>query len=372
MASGRSTRPRCRLGSGIWSARHAAAHIPNLYRRGTTWWGRVSVAGVEHRRSLRTTDPREASIRLKAWRAALERQQFSVAATHTFQDAVVRWADEVLATGYRKQTARRYLTSVVALDDVFGALTLAEIDNARIAKFISGRSGLVSNATIRRDLTALSKLLSACVAWGWCESNPARVYDRSIIRESRPPIRPPADADVAAVIAAAPRVLGQLAALLEATGMRAEEASQLERGNIDWQGQRIILTATKANRPRILPWRTPAGDAGPVLLATVPMLGSPYLFPLPESGEPYRNFSGNFYALVRRVATAQKAAGRPFRPFRAHDLRHGFAIRWLRAGGGIYRLSKHLGHTSVKTTEGYLEHLTAEEQEAVRREAMGR
>jgi integrase len=37
-----------------------------------------------------------------------------------------------------------------------------------------------------------------------------------------------------------------------------------------------------------------------------------------------------------------------------HDLRHRFAIRWLKAGGNIDELSRHPGHTSVKTTEIYL------------------
>ncbi|HEX3991602.1 MAG TPA: site-specific integrase, partial [Acetobacteraceae bacterium] len=51
-----------------------------------------------------------------------------------------------------------------------------------------------------------------------------------------------------------------------------------------------------------------------------------------------------------------------FRAFRVHDLRHAFAIRWLREGGDIYNLSLHLGHTSLKTTEIYLGHLSAREQ----------
>jgi integrase len=51
-----------------------------------------------------------------------------------------------------------------------------------------------------------------------------------------------------------------------------------------------------------------------------------------------------------------------FKPFRVHDLRHRFAIRWLRRGGDIYHLSMHLGHQSLKTTEAYLGHLTAREQ----------
>jgi integrase len=46
--------------------------------------------------------------------------------------------------------------------------------------------------------------------------------------------------------------------------------------------------------------------------------------------------------------------GRDFRPFHAHDLRHGYAIRELKRGRDIYDLSRHLGHASVKTTEVYL------------------
>jgi integrase len=37
-------------------------------------------------------------------------------------------------------------------------------------------------------------------------------------------------------------------------------------------------------------------------------------------------------------------------------------VRWLLAGGDIYGLSKHLGHTSVKTTEIYLAYLPAYEE----------
>jgi integrase len=44
-----------------------------------------------------------------------------------------------------------------------------------------------------------------------------------------------------------------------------------------------------------------------------------------------------------------------------HDLLHRFAIRWLKAGGNIDELSRHPGHTSVKTTEIYLGYLSNEE-----------
>lgn len=65
------------------------------------------------------------------------------------------------------------------------------------------------------------------------------------------------------------------------------------------------------------------------------------------TGQPFRNAPTYLAKLVR-------AAGQRFR---VHDLRHRFAIEYLRAGGDIYRLSRILGHSSVKTTEIYLGHV---------------
>ncbi|WP_240906361.1 tyrosine-type recombinase/integrase [Komagataeibacter xylinus] len=59
-----------------------------------------------------------------------------------------------------------------------------------------------------------------------------------------------------------------------------------------------------------------------------------------------------------------------FRRFGVHGLRHAFAVRWLKEGRNIYRLSRHLGHSSVKVTEqNYLGFLAVEEQERVQFQA---
>jgi|SRR5579859_542002 len=75
----------------------------------------------------------------------------------------------------------------------------------------------------------------------------------------------------------------------------------------------------------------------------------------------YRSFGG----CGGRLILTEKKARRPFSRFRVQDLRHRFAIRWLRNGGGIYELSKHLGHTSLKIPEVYLAYLSAQEQTRV-------
>jgi integrase/recombinase XerD len=96
-------------------------------------------------------------------------------------------------------------------------------------------------------------------------------------------------------------------------------------------------------------------------------VGSPLLF-WHGSGEPYRNFSSQFAAVVSRTTAWARASGADFRPFRYHDLRHWHAVHWLKSGRSIYELQHRLGHTSVKTTEVYLRagYLTFEEQEAVK------
>jgi integrase/recombinase XerD len=55
-----------------------------------------------------------------------------------------------------------------------------------------------------------------------------------------------------------------------------------------------------------------------------------------------------------------------FRGFPFHDLRHLYAVEKLRAGRGLCDLSKHVGHTSVKTTEIYLAFLTPGQAEAAK------
>jgi integrase/recombinase XerD len=65
-----------------------------------------------------------------------------------------------------------------------------QIGPKTVADYVSDRSGKVSNATIRRDLTALSRLMAACVSWAWRTDNPARDYDWS---ERRDPIALPGD-----------------------------------------------------------------------------------------------------------------------------------------------------------------------------------
>ena len=71
-----------------------------------------------------------------------------------------------------------------------------------------------------------------------------------------------------------------------------------------------------------------------------------------------RNFERDFKQIGEKLGIT----GVRFSP---HTLRHTFAVSYLRAGGNLFYLSRLLGHTSVKTTETYLQSVNVDELQAV-------
>ena len=261
---------------------------------------------------------------------------------------MARWAQEYLGKAVKPSTAKRYLLSVRQLDPHFRGLFLDQITKRTIADYVAARTKAgATNATIRRDLTALSTILECANTWGWLEANPAKDYNRRVIRERREPIRPPTDAQVGDLIARCPKGFGDVIKFLSLTGMRQAEALTLTWADIDFQAGTITLRKTKTSRPRTIDMETVVGLATSAIKSRPRHISSPFVFWHGE-GQPYRNFASRFKQYVNG-----KKGQKPLE-FRCHDLRHKFAIDWLKAGGGIYDLSRHLGHSSVKTTEIYL------------------
>ncbi|WP_242501313.1 tyrosine-type recombinase/integrase [Komagataeibacter xylinus] len=132
---------------------------------------------------------------------------------------------------------------------------------------------------------------------------------------------------------------------------------------MDSSRRQILLTKTKTSRPRTISWHTPGGNATGALEQGA---ATGFLYTSSTTGKPFANFSSNHAQIMRRIQRDNPL----FRCFGVHDLRHAFAVRWLKEGGNIYRLSRHLGHSSVKVTEqNYLGFLTVEEQERVQFQA---
>lgn len=318
----------------------------NVYRKkgSKIWYFRAVIAGEEIRRSLRTANRAEADKRAQRKLEDLRRQHWGEQ-RYTWVQAVEAWVGEV-GESLKPQTVRRYGTSISALGHILEPLFLDEIDKRALAK-IATRPG-VTNATRKRDLTAVSVILNAAEARGWIEDVPA--YSRRRLRERSAPLILPTAAEVDRLVRHLSPMLGRLVRLLERTGMRLEEAGGLQWSNVDLRRKTITLTETKAGKVRVIPLTEAAVGT---LSGTPRRLGCPYVFWTgQEPAHRYGDLSGLLYDL-RKAAKVK---------WRIHDLRHLYAVRYLEDGGKLRDLQKILGHGSIAVTERYLAHLTPEEQ----------
>ena len=325
------------------------------YWRGEILWARVMVKGIEHRWSLRTGDAK-AAVR---WRD--EERKRLIGEAHfgekrtSYEAAFAAWSEHLVGHVSPK-TAARYAMSLKQIDHKLRPLFVDEI-NAKVVSEIVNERRIAgkTNATIRRDLTALSGLLGYAEDEEWREGNPALDRLRRL-REKRDPIILPDLANVMEVIGRAPGHLAQMihAALL--TGCRQDELVTAQRTRVN-HDRRQMTVVGKGNKLRVIQ----LSDAAYVVVASIPAsLRSKWLF-WHGDGEPYRNVASRFAGIVKSARISAQSAGRSFRPFRFHDLRHLYAVRYLKDGGGVYDLQHQLGHGSIKTTEIYLAYLTADE-----------
>lgn len=311
----------------------------NLYRRGGTWYARFAVAGQLQRVSLRTADLREAKARLKGLRLKSEREVFGISEGASWEDVVTAYCEGVLdAGGVKPSTSKRYEVSLRQLQPTFAGRRAAALGVSDIAAYVGARqrSG-ATNATIRRDLTTISRVLAFAKSQGMVAVNVVDDYDRKLLRETRPGISAPADAMVLAGVAAAVQAgvpeLGELMRFLRATGLRAGEALRARWEDV--HDGSLTIHETKSGRVRTIE----LGDASPATRADRGRL-------FPGMPEDTLALAGKWAWVRRKVADAPN--------FRLHDLRHAYAIAEIRRGRDIYDLSHHLGHGSVKVTEVYL------------------
>lgn len=373
-------RRRCPCGLARLFDREIAMQNENVYLRGATYWGRFFAASREYRRSLRTADEAVARTRWREEKARLEAEALD--SSPTWKGAVVVWSETVLTgklgDGLKPKVQSRYKDSVRLAGHFFADLKLRDVTKRAIAEYVRARKAgfhfrepdgvlrkiaPVTNATIRRDLTALSSVFRAAVASGIADENPARAWDRSVIKERRTVIVPPTIEEIETVASYARPTLARMIRFAAYTGVRLGEAVGIEWRDVRLDRGEVLLPRTKVSRPRTVRLSTPGGDATGSFgsgagspQGLIRHVSCPLVFWMGD-GTRMSNASGNFARLMKRAIEQEAEKNQSLRRFRFHDLRHAFAVRWLLSGGDIYALSRHLGHTSVKTTEIYLGYL---------------
>ncbi len=157
-----------------------------------------------------------------------------------------------------------------------------------------------------------------------------------------------------------------LIGLLAVTGMRVGEAIALDRPDIDWDDNLLVVRDGKFRKSRELPLHPTTAEALSAYARArdrvIPRLCTPSTpsFFVSQSGTRliYQDVHANSLTLVRRAGLSDR---RPRRP-RIHDLRHAFALKtllgWYKADLNVEPrlplLSTYLGHVCPTNTYWYL------------------
>jgi integrase/recombinase XerD len=357
--------------------------------RGDIIWGRKKIDGIDHRKSLDTTDPKTASERHENWVKDL------IADTKWGDNAKPCWLVRkqwntqwpTLNARCGVRTMKRYNVSLNQMDEILGTeddakagKTVVNIHQLKdvIGEIVDVRleEDGITTRTLKNDLGALSSLCDFAEIKKWLDENPVQM----ILRKIKVPaqrIVPPLQRDYDIIRARAPQGMAWAMDGAKATGCRLGELVKSTSDHVDRNRQQLTVTG-KRGKTRTIDISV---YDGLYIFTKVPAyVGSKVLFWHGE-GKAYRNFASHFCRLQWSIfceyydaAHGTNDATRPsrlsllnyenepdrpgwvdigFRRFRFHDLRHLHAVQWLKDGRSIYDLRDRLGHTSVKTTEIY-------------------
>jgi len=138
------------------------------------------------------------------------------------------------------------------------------------------------------------------------------------------------------------------------TGMRRGEILNLEWKQIDLNKRLIKVENTKSGNNRIIPVNESLYQE---LLKAKNMNGrSRFVFPNPETGQPYTEVKKSFKNACRKAMIDD---------MRFHDLRHTFATRLVESGVDLITVRDLLGHFSVRITQRYTHSSQKTKKEAV-------
>jgi len=240
------------------------------------------------------------------------------------------------AVGMSSNTIRAYLGAVVD----FSASVGGELTKDSIQKYVANlRSRGLSPSTINLRLVGLRKYAE------WAEIP----LDTRAIKKVKAPPNPPRVAtaeDIDAIVSTTKKVSHKAAILLMAdAGLRRSEVVGLTTDSVDLE-HRTLMVLGKGGKTRAIPVLTKRLEQA--LQAIMKNVGSGRLFP----------FSGS--NLYEALHSACRRAG--IGEINPHSLRHSFASRCASSSGGsVKAIQVALGHSSLVTTDRYLQSLNSAE-----------
>lgn len=226
----------------------------------------------------------------------------------------------------------------------------------------------VSSRSIRNYWAVLRTFFRWCVEQGELDASPLEKVKPPIHRPSE--VEPLTPTQASALIAAAGERTNHTRARDKAlvlfmldTGLRASELCNLKLADIDTAQRRAWIELGKGGKSRAIWW---SADTNRAILEHLRKNHNPQVADAPfftsagrGCGEPLTR--GGLLQILKRLGDVAGIEG-----VHPHQMRHTYAVMFLRAGGQQMALKESLGHTSMEMTSRYVRFAAADRAAAAR------
>lgn len=307
--------------------------MASIYQRNGRWWICFYENGRKIQRSLKTKSKIQAKYlkneienRLSSGETLFLNKKIDV------NEAFAEFRQYRQSRISRKAQAADHYRIKKFIADA-GIRFLSDISQQNLRAHLDERIADISKQTANHTIRAVKTFLNFCVKNKYLKENPISGFGMYAIDKKAPRFLD--EGEIQQLLTAARGSSIEIVILTAIfTGMRLGEILRMDWQDIDLDGGVIHIPISKSKRFRNVPMH-------PVLRES--------LLEHKNAGQDMKfneNFVGFQFKQIRKKSGI-------LRHFRFHDLRHTFASLLVKRGVDIYRVSKLLGHTSIKTTEIY-------------------
>ena len=359
-----------------------------LQKRGDAWWWRLQIDGRRYSRSFEAADKRQAerhvrNTLLTEVEAEDARHRAGVTIEPRMADLLTEFERDYLPS-VTKGTRYTYKNSLAHFRRFFvdegGNPLVAAVEKADVARYLDWRrvhrggkgKGPVSQRTLRKDYAVL------CTLFEWAVESRDYRAKNPVTKKLKPKRGDErqahilSDAEVERLLAACENrpMLYLFVLLCHETGLRPNsEALWLRWEDIDLRRQRVKVVSgrdghrTKTGRTRMLPVSDVLADALRDHGASYRLVaGAPWVFHHLHRSRRYKA-GERIGGLLHSFQNAAERAKLPD-DLRPYDLRHTRITKWVAAGHNLALVQKAAGHSSIRTTMGYV-HLVDDDLSAL-------
>lgn len=202
-----------------------------------------------------------------------------------------------------------------------------------------------TNATKNRYIAMLRKMFNLCIDNGLLEKNPCTgvKYLREDNKQRRI-LEPDEEKRIFDTIRKNPDEYGYLEDIILfalQTGARAGNILPAEWKQVDFKSSSVEFLKTKSGKAYKIPMTK---RLAAMLKRRFAQAETPYIFPNPATGLPYKDIKKSFKSLMKLAGVEN---------FTLHCCRHTVATRIIEKNGDIIATMDILGHANIKTTMIY-------------------